>query len=62
MSSKILNSVQVSSFRRDGYVIVPGFFNKAEVDKLYAAALDDEVMRKHALDLNDQTGKKTRLS
>lgn len=62
MSSKALNPKQEASFHRDGYVIVPGFFNPAEVEKLYAAALEDEVMRKHALDLNDQSGKKTRLS
>lgn len=62
MSAKLLSTEQVAAFGRDGYVIVPRFFSKAEVDKLYSAALDDEVMRKHALDLNDQTGKKTRLS
>jgi ectoine hydroxylase-related dioxygenase (phytanoyl-CoA dioxygenase family) len=52
----------VSSFDRDGYVRIPQFFSKEETDKLYAAALADKAMRDHALDLNDQTGKKTRLS
>ena len=49
-------------YQRDGYLVMKGFFSQAETDKLYAAALEDEAMRKNALDLNDQTGKKTRLS
>lgn len=62
MGTKILTTEQASAFNNDGYIIVPQFFNKEETDKLYATALADEAMRKHALDLNDQTGKKTRLS
>ncbi|HMJ71256.1 MAG TPA: phytanoyl-CoA dioxygenase family protein [Cyclobacteriaceae bacterium] len=49
-------------FNRDGYVVLKGFFSKEEVNKLYATALADDVMRKNAVDLNDQSGKKTRLS
>lgn len=49
-------------FNRDGYVVLKGLFTKKEIDKLYSTALQDDIMRKNALDLNDQTGKKTRLS
>src|SRR5260221_7948483 len=49
-------------YPRDGFIVIKGFCSPAEVDKLYAAALADDAMRNHALDLNDQTGKKTRLS
>lgn len=62
MKYRRLNPGQVAEFHENGYVIVRGFFSEAETAKLYAAALEDESMRKHALDLNDQTGKKTRLS
>lgn len=62
MATPRLNAAQLNEFHENGYVIVPGFFSREETDKLYAAALEDEVMRKHALDLNDQSGKKTRLS
>lgn len=62
MKAKILTAAQASAFQRDGYVIARKFFNKKETDKLYAAALADTAMREHALDLKDQTGKKTRLS
>lgn len=62
MEERRLSPDQIEEFHKNGYVIAPGFFSKAETDKLYAAALEDEVMRNHALDLNDQSGKKTKLS
>lgn len=60
--SRTINSNEVTAFHRDGYVIVKGFFNKKEIDKLYGIAIDDKVVRDNALDLNDQTGKKTKLT
>ncbi len=58
----ILNDAEVQAFHRDGYVIVKNFFSKKEIDKLYGIAIGDNVMRKHAVDLNDQAGKKTKLT
>lgn len=57
-----MNQQQINQYRADGYILLKGFFNHAEVAKMYSAAIADEVMRKNALDLNDQSGKKTRLS
>jgi ectoine hydroxylase-related dioxygenase (phytanoyl-CoA dioxygenase family) len=57
-----LTQQQVLDFHRDGYVIVRSFCNKDEVDRMYQTALADDAMRKNALDLNDQSGKKTKLS
>jgi ectoine hydroxylase-related dioxygenase (phytanoyl-CoA dioxygenase family) len=57
-----LSPDQLEAYRRDGYVVVRGFCTQKEIDRLYKVALDDDAMRKNALDLNDQTGKKTRLS
>ena len=62
MSFHVLTPEEAVLYERDGYVVIKSFFSQAETDKLYAAALEDEAMRKNALDLNDQTGKKTRLS
>lgn len=62
MKHQSLSSEQVASFDRDGYVVVKGFCQKGEVDLLLSTAVNDDAMRKNALDLNDQTGKKTRLS
>ena len=57
-----LTEEQVRSFHRDGYIIARNFCSKEEVDKLYRTAIEDHAMKNNALDLNDQTGKKTRLS
>ncbi len=53
---------QVAGYHRDGYVLVPNFCAPEEVSKLYRVALEDAAIRKHSYDLNDQTGKKTRLA
>lgn len=57
-----LTSSQIDAYHRDGYLLIKQFCSKPEVDKLYNTALEDDAMRKNALDLNDQTGKKTKLS
>jgi ectoine hydroxylase-related dioxygenase (phytanoyl-CoA dioxygenase family) len=57
-----LSPEQVKTFHKDGYVIVKNFCSKKEIDKLYSTAIEDNAMRNNALDLNDQSGKKTRLS
>jgi ectoine hydroxylase-related dioxygenase (phytanoyl-CoA dioxygenase family) len=57
-----LTPEQRSAYDRDGYVVVPGFCSIEETDRLYSTALEDDAMKKNALDLNDQSGKKTRLS
>jgi phytanoyl-CoA hydroxylase len=51
-----------NDYNRDGYLIVRNFLSTPEVDKLYAIATGDITLRKHAFDLNDQTGKKTKLT
>jgi ectoine hydroxylase-related dioxygenase (phytanoyl-CoA dioxygenase family) len=58
----MLSPSQIAAYHRDGYLILKQFFSKPEIDKLYKTALQDDAMKKNALDLNDQTGKKTRLS
>ncbi|HYC85863.1 MAG TPA: phytanoyl-CoA dioxygenase family protein [Chryseosolibacter sp.] len=58
----MLTADQIASYNRDGYLILKKFFSDPEVSRLYKTALEDDAMRKNALDLNDQTGKKTRLS
>ncbi len=62
MSTKRLTDQQIHDYNRDGYLLVKGFCSSEEIDRLYSVALDDDAMRKNALDLNDQTGKKTRLT
>ena len=60
--SSLLTPQQIAAYHRDGYIIVKNFCSQQEVDKMYTTALQDKAMENNALDLNDQTGKKTRLS
>jgi phytanoyl-CoA hydroxylase len=62
MANFALTPAQVSGYNRDGYVIIRNFLQKEEVNKLYTIAVEDDTMRKHSFDLNDQTGKKTKLA
>jgi phytanoyl-CoA hydroxylase len=62
MSQYILSPQQIQSYNSDGYVVVKNFLSKPEVDKLYGVATGDDTLQKHAFDLNDQTGKKTKLT
>jgi ectoine hydroxylase-related dioxygenase (phytanoyl-CoA dioxygenase family) len=62
MSYFQLSQQQIETYKKDGYLIVKDFLHKEEVDKLYKIAIDDETLRKHAFDLNDMAGKKTKLT
>jgi len=62
MHAFTLTKEQVADYHKDGYIIVRNFLNAAEIDKLYTIALEDDAMRKHSFDLNDQAGKKTKLA
>lgn len=62
MPSFQLSPQQIESYHTDGYVIVNNFLKEEEVNKLFAIATGDDTLRKHAFDLNDQSGKKTKLT
>ena len=57
-----LTADQVKAYHRDGYVIIKDFLEPEEVQKLYGIATGANTLLKHAFDLNDQTGKKTKLT
>jgi len=57
-----LSDLDIEQFNDQGYLLIKGFFTKEETDKLYREATADDAMKKNALDLNDQGGRKTRLS
>jgi ectoine hydroxylase-related dioxygenase (phytanoyl-CoA dioxygenase family) len=62
MTTNHFTSDQIKQYHKDGYIIIKNFCSKEEVDKMYGIAVHDNAMAKNALDLNDQTGKKTKLS
>lgn len=57
-----LTPAQIEDYHRDGYIICKNFLSKEETDKIYQTALSDNVLLDNAFDLNDQQGKKTKLS
>jgi ectoine hydroxylase-related dioxygenase (phytanoyl-CoA dioxygenase family) len=57
-----LSEDQIRSYHKDGFIVIKNFCNKKEIDKLYSTAIEDSTITGHSLDLNDLTGKKTRLS
>jgi len=57
-----LSTDQINSYHQDGYIIIKKLCSDEEVDKLYHIALEDDAIRRNAIDLNDQTGRKTKLS
>ncbi len=62
MATFSLTPEQIASYQTDGYLFVRNFLQLNEVEKLQQIAFDDAVIRKHAFDLNDQVGKKTKLT
>lgn len=56
------SEAQVAEFNENGFLIVRNFLNETEVAKLLEVALEDSVMSKNSYDLNDQSGKKTKLA
>ena len=62
MATNRLSAEQVSLYNEQGYLVIKGFFNKAEIDKMYKTALDDDAMSKNAVEVNDKTGRKSKLS
>ena len=59
---KYLSSDQISLYNKDGYVILKEFCSKREVDNLLDYAFKDSSISDNVLDLNDESGKKTKLS
>lgn len=57
-----LTTQQIASYQENGYVIVKSFLTQQEVTKLYSVATGGNTMKNHAFDLNDQSGKKTKLA
>src|SRR5665213_1424161 len=62
MLTQKFTPTQVELYNRQGYIILKGFCKPDEINKLYQTALDDNAMRINALDVNDKTGKKSKLS
>jgi len=58
----ILSSKQIKDYNDNGYLIVPQFFDKSLIEKIHGIAVKDQVISKNSFDLDDQSGKKTKLA
>lgn len=62
MNYKKLTLQDKEAYDNDGYLLIPSFFDKAEVDLLYGIAKEDAVIQKTTYDREDKEGLRTKLS
>ena len=62
MYDKTLTPEAIKAYHRDGYVIAKGFFSPEEAHRIYETAVADETLRKSSYELDDKSGKKTKLA
>jgi phytanoyl-CoA hydroxylase len=62
MRRHTLSPQQIEQYEQDGYLILRGFYNQKEVSKLYQIATEDDIMNKNAINVNDSSGKSSKLS
>lgn len=62
MSVYTLSDEQIAQYHQDGYLIVSELFSSEEINRLYQVAIDDVAISRNSYDLNDQSGKKTKLA
>lgn len=62
MEKTSLTKEQVSDYHRDGYLIVKKLFRQQEIDRLYQVAVEDTVISKNSYNVNDGSGRKSRLA
>ena len=62
MTNQPLMPDQIQQYQEDGYLIIRNFLNAGEVAKLYQVAIEDSAIQKNAINVNDSTGKRSKLS
>jgi phytanoyl-CoA hydroxylase len=62
MAKKLLSNEQLQQYNRDGYLIVRNYFSTEEIEKLYDVAIEDAAVRKNAINVNDSSGRSSKLS
>lgn len=62
MSYFKLTPEQIADYQNNGYIIVENLLSENEITKLSQAAFGDKNIQEHAFELDDQAGRKTRLT
>ena len=58
----LLNFEQRQAYERDGYILIPGLFDKEEIGYLRTAMDTDEQIRSHFYDRKDEIGAPTKMA
>lgn len=61
MSIKLSNK-EVKLYEENGYLVIPAFFNADLTSKLHDISIQDKAISENSFDLNDRSGKKTKLA
>ncbi len=62
MTNQSLTPDQIRQYNQDGYLIINRFLNAEEIEKLYRVAIEDSAVSKNAINVNDSSGKRSKLS
>ena len=62
MKFKRLTAEDKAAFDRDGFLLVPSFFHRAEITRLHDVLRDDALIGKNMYDREDTTGLRTHLT
>jgi len=62
MAKQPLTPDQINQYHQDGYLIIKGYFSPEESKKLYEVAIADATVSKNAINVNDRSGKRSKLS
>lgn len=62
MQQQTLTPAQIDQYHQDGYLILRGVFSPVEIAKLYQIAIEDNAVSKHAINVNDRSGKCSKLA
>ena len=62
MATQSITTENLKEYQQNGYLILKSFFNEEEIKKLYQVATEDKAVSKNAINVNDSTGKRSKLS
>lgn len=62
MDYRKLTTQDKKAFDEEGYVLLPSFFHREEIDKLFGVAKDDAIINKNRYDRGDKEGLRTMLT
>jgi ectoine hydroxylase-related dioxygenase (phytanoyl-CoA dioxygenase family) len=62
MAHQRLSEEEIKAYHKDGFILIREFCSTNEINRLYHEALQDDNVLKNSIDVDDKTGKKSKLS